>query len=459
MKSLYIKNKYWVGIFSGMLVIALMGSRTVYSQGQQNADDMVYGQQSGYDGDYYDNGSESEITFNSFYSALSPYGRWIDYGSYGQVWVCSDPNFRPYYTNGSWVSTNLGWSWNSGYSWGWAPFHYGRWGFASNIGWYWVPGYEWAPAWVYWGNAANNYAWAPVSPGMGLSINVAIGSIPVSFWTYLPGRYMGYSNMHRYYVPANRNNVYIHNTTIINNYNIVNNNVRFARGPRTEDVRRFTGRPVNTVRVVRSNNAADNGRVSNGRMSVYRPGRNATNGNNPNNNRGNSNFGRNNPNNNTGRNNLNGSTNNRSDNNRASVGSRTTTNGNEGYNNPNRNRRTENNNATPRQPATTTDKQNMPVNNRPATNNSSNNSTPTRWGRGTNNPANTTRPTTNNNAPVRQNVTQQKVKTTLPTSVDHSNSGQRVQRTTTPATNHVETPKTNTKNFSGGKFDRGNRKP
>jgi len=28
--------------------------------------------------------------------------------------------------------------------WGWAPFHYGRWGHSAAFGWYWMPGRTWA---------------------------------------------------------------------------------------------------------------------------------------------------------------------------------------------------------------------------------------------------------------------------------------------------------------------------
>src|ERR1700761_1436748 len=41
-----------------------------------------------------------------FYDELSPYGNWIDYPDYGYVWAPADvgPDFRPYATNGYWVT-------------------------------------------------------------------------------------------------------------------------------------------------------------------------------------------------------------------------------------------------------------------------------------------------------------------------------------------------------------------
>ena len=100
-----------------------------------------------------------EITYQTFYDDLSPYGQWIDYPEYGYVWM---PNvgsmFKPYATNGQWVYTDEGWTWSSGYNWGWATFHYGRWFFDPNYGWMWIPGYQWAPAWVSWRQSQTTMA-------------------------------------------------------------------------------------------------------------------------------------------------------------------------------------------------------------------------------------------------------------------------------------------------------------
>src|SRR5436189_4063176 len=93
---------------------------------------------------------EREVSYQTFYDELSPYGHWVDYPNYGYVWVPdAESDFRPYSTRGHWAYTdNYEWMWVSDYDWGWAPFHYGRWDYDSYIGWYWVPGYEWSPAWV-----------------------------------------------------------------------------------------------------------------------------------------------------------------------------------------------------------------------------------------------------------------------------------------------------------------------
>jgi len=72
-----------------------------------------------------------QVTHNHFYSALSPYGTWRELPAYGWVWQPSaavvEPEWRPYLNGGRWLWTDHGWYWHSYYSWGWAPFHYGRW--------------------------------------------------------------------------------------------------------------------------------------------------------------------------------------------------------------------------------------------------------------------------------------------------------------------------------------------
>src|ERR1035438_2542995 len=68
-----------------------------------------------------------DVSYQTFYDQLSPYGQWIDYPEYGYVWMpYVDAGFKPYATNGHWVYSDDGWVWASGYDWGWATFHYGR---------------------------------------------------------------------------------------------------------------------------------------------------------------------------------------------------------------------------------------------------------------------------------------------------------------------------------------------
>jgi hypothetical protein len=101
----------------------------------------------------------------TFQRELSPYGRWVDTPEYGVVWVPAgvSSDWQPY-SDGQWVDTSWGWSFDSPVPWGWAAFHYGRWGFGLGLGWYWVPGFVWSPAWVSWRYYPGYVCWSPFGP-------------------------------------------------------------------------------------------------------------------------------------------------------------------------------------------------------------------------------------------------------------------------------------------------------
>jgi len=140
----------------------------------------------------YDDGY-SEDAHQSFRDTLAPYGTWIDDPAYGQVWVPASSvvgqDFSPYVTNGDWVDTEYGWTWVSGWAWGWAPFHYGRWTTIAGHGWGWVPGTIWGPAWVAWRAGSGCVGWAPLPPR-----GVALGS-PLG--AHSPWRFVGASSFGR----------------------------------------------------------------------------------------------------------------------------------------------------------------------------------------------------------------------------------------------------------------------
>jgi hypothetical protein len=212
------------------------------------------------------------IDFNTFYNELSPYGRWVNNARYGRVWVCNETGFQPYSTNGHWVYTDEGWTWVSDYPWGWAPFHYGRWDYDPAYGWFWVPGYEWAPAWVSWRSGGDYYGWAPLSPGLSVSVGVSFGAIPASHWVFVPHQYITSPSIHNYYINNSRNVTIIKNTTVINNVRVVNNNsrVNYVAGPQRAEVERITHRSVRPVAI---SNAARPGRtvINNNTVNIYRP--------------------------------------------------------------------------------------------------------------------------------------------------------------------------------------------
>ncbi len=219
--------------------------------------------------DTYQSQPGEDITYQQFYDDLSPYGQWIDYPNYGYGWIPSYPGFRPYYTNGSWAYTDYGWTWVSNYNWGWAPFHYGRWTYDPLYGWIWIPGYEWSPAWVAWRTGGDYYGWAPLGPGMSISVNFG-GGIPADYWSFVPQQYINSRQIDNYYVDRRQNGTIINNTIIINNTRVVNRNNIYNSGPSVTDVERNTHQTIRPIGIQQRNKPGGT-EVSNSRITMYRP--------------------------------------------------------------------------------------------------------------------------------------------------------------------------------------------
>lgn len=211
----------------------------------------------------------ASITFQNFYDELSPYGSWVQSPQYGYVWAPNvGRNFVPYSSNGYWANTAYGWTWVSSYRWGWAPFHYGRWVYDDWYGWLWVPGYEWGPGWVTWGSYGGNYGWAPLGPGINISINFGWRPPSPVWWTFVPCQYFGSINWYSRRTPTPR---VVNNVTIINNrYSRPRNSNTWFTGPTVREVERVTGGRVRTYEV---NNVSrpNQDRISNDRLNIYRP--------------------------------------------------------------------------------------------------------------------------------------------------------------------------------------------
>ena len=215
----------------------------------------------------------SPVTYQSFYDNLSPYGNWLNYPGYGNVW---NPNvgagFRPYATNGQWRYSNDGWAWQSNYNWGWAPFHYGRWLYDDNYGWLWVPGYDWSPAWVTWGSVNNYYAWAPLVPEVNVGVQYNSWRPHPAYWNMVPREHIYDRNVNNVIVRNNNhsNNTNITNITIINNYNNSRTNNYYAKGPEVGEVQRFTKNKIEPVTFKEVNHISRPNQNSNV-IDVYRP--------------------------------------------------------------------------------------------------------------------------------------------------------------------------------------------
>ncbi len=265
-KRFSMKNIYSLCLIATVALASCGPTRTVYQQPAPTPPPPVYNEPTP-----PQQPVEQDVTFQTFYDDLSPYGNWIEYPGYGYVWQPdAGAGFRPYSTNGDWIYTDAGWTWNSNYQWGWAPFHYGRWFYQGGYGWMWVPGSEWAPAWVSWRGNNEYYGWAPLSPDVSMQVAMSSYNPPVNYWNFMPVQYMGNPGWNQYYVNEGRNVTIINNTTIINNYSAPQRGrYSYAPGPDPNEVRRYTGNNIRPVTIRESNRPANN--VSGNQYNIYRP--------------------------------------------------------------------------------------------------------------------------------------------------------------------------------------------
>jgi len=188
----------------------------------------------------------------SFYNALSPYGSWIYLEGSGWCWqpneVRTASNWQPYCDNGQWLYCDDGWYWQSGYNWGWAPFHYGRWWQAS-CGWVWFPDTVWAPSWVCWRNTGDYCGWAPLPPSgfrgygragfhFGVGVDVGIGA---GLFTFIHFGDMFHGDYRHHEIPRSQATQIYNRTRVINNVTVVNNNYARNPGISRQTVQRYTG--------------------------------------------------------------------------------------------------------------------------------------------------------------------------------------------------------------------------
>ncbi|WP_139352715.1 DUF6600 domain-containing protein [Algoriphagus sp. A40] len=208
------------------------------------------------------------VSFQFFYDELAPYGDWVKDARYGYIWLPAvRGDFHPYGTEGHWVMTEYGNTWVSYYDWGWAPFHYGRWYFDDYFqSWAWIPGYDWGPAWVNWRTGGGYYGWAPLGPGVSISVRV---NIPAVHWVFVPNHRIHHHFAYRYHAPHKTKVKIYNNTTIINN-TVVYNNHNYVGGPQRREVERVTRTTV-PVYNIQASNAPGRATVSRNSVAMYKP--------------------------------------------------------------------------------------------------------------------------------------------------------------------------------------------
>ncbi|HWY77125.1 MAG TPA: DUF6600 domain-containing protein [Verrucomicrobiae bacterium] len=181
------------------------------------------------------------VQVNYFYDQLRPYGSWVVLPGYGWCWQPSTivlrHDWQPYCDGGHWVWTDAGWFWQSDYSWGWAPFHYGRWYRHESCGWVWLPDTTWAPAWVTWRTSGDSCGWAPLPPhadfdarfgfrfnGVSVRADFDFGLLPAHF-TFVAFKDFGDHDFAHRRLPRTQVTQIYNQTTIINNYTVNNTTV------------------------------------------------------------------------------------------------------------------------------------------------------------------------------------------------------------------------------------------
>ena len=167
------------------------------------------------------------------YDDLDDYGDWRDDSNYGHVWF---PNqvavgWAPYHEgHWDWISP-WGWTWVDDSSWGYAPFHYGRW---VSVGgrWGWVAGpvavrAVYAPALVVFigggpGGFGGNVGWFPLGPR-----EVYVPSYHVS-QSYVTRVNISNTTVTNVTITNVYNTTIVHNTTNITNITYANRSVQGA---------------------------------------------------------------------------------------------------------------------------------------------------------------------------------------------------------------------------------------
>jgi hypothetical protein len=215
---------------------------------------------------------QSNVNFQVFYDQLSPYGEWVNYPHWGYVWIPdAGPDFVPYSTDGHWILTDAGWTWMSDYSWGWAPFHYGRWDYDQYYGWLWVPGNEWGPAWVSWRMAEGYYGWAPLEPGISPSATFGRAyDIHDDHWIFVKEKDIDRSDINHYYVSRTDKDRIVRYSSVINNTFVDSRrHTTYVTGPSRTEIQKATGRKINPVAIQEYNKPGQ--AISNGHFQIYRP--------------------------------------------------------------------------------------------------------------------------------------------------------------------------------------------
>jgi hypothetical protein len=238
------------------------------------------------------------ISFQQFYNALGQYGTWTNTDKYGYVFqpTETDPNWAPY-TNGRWVHSDAGLTWEGNDPFSWATDHYGRWVNLENQGWAWVPGYTWGPGWVSWRQSddGSDVGWAPLPPDSDMGIDYygdndaddygyhigddadEVYGIGPWWYTWVPTIWFGDPYCYRHYWGRGDNFARIGHSHNVTNINFARNGgaSRFghvtAAGPSLASLNARSQTAVQNVQLARASTLDNAGLRSNGTLGVFAP--------------------------------------------------------------------------------------------------------------------------------------------------------------------------------------------
>jgi hypothetical protein len=210
---------------------------------------------------------DDEVSFETFYDNLSPYGEWMEVGDYGNCWHPTgvDADWAPY-TDGYWSYTDAGWTWISYEDFGDICYHYGRWVSVNDVGWCWVPDNNWGPAWVSWRQDDEYIGWAPLPPEAHWTQNVGF-SVWVDDYCDIGPSYYNFCPIVEFSAPVIRHvcvprltvvNIFARSVNITNiSWNGYRNHV-FCGGPNFTVINARLRRPIPTLKLVQNTTIVNN---------------------------------------------------------------------------------------------------------------------------------------------------------------------------------------------------------
>jgi len=144
----------------------------------------------------------------------------------------------------------------------------------------WIPDTEWSPGWVTWRDSDDYYGWAPMGPGVTISITLSSGYyVPDNYWRFVRRRNFGRNDRHHMFVRTERNRDLIRSSRIMNNARFdERRHVNYYPGPNRQDVEKNIGRRIAPLSVQEGLKPGEI--VRNNRLEIYRPDvqKNAVNG-------------------------------------------------------------------------------------------------------------------------------------------------------------------------------------